>query len=175
MTTRSSIRKRTPATEPSTGPEAELDRIDAQILRRLQQDGRLKITKLSEEVNLSVTPCFDRVKRLERLGYIRSYHAHLNAERLGLALQAYIAVNLEKTTPELLDEFVAAVIALDEVVECQMVGGGVDFLVKVRARDMNSFLQFTRERFSAIRGVKQTHTYFVMQDVKSTHEVAVPG
>jgi Lrp/AsnC family transcriptional regulator, leucine-responsive regulatory protein len=175
MTTRSSTRKRTLATEPSTGPEVELDRIDAQILRRLQQDGRLPVSRLAEEVHLSVTPCFDRVKRLERLGYIRSYHAHLNAERLGLALQAYIAVSLEKTTPEFFDEFMATVVDLEEVLECQMVGGGMDFLVKVRVRDMNAFWQFMRERFSAIRGVKQTQTYFVMQDVKSSHEVAVPG
>lgn len=152
-----------------------MDRIDAYILRRLQQDGSLTVTKLSEEVHLSVSPCFERVRRLERLGYIRGYYAHLDADRLGLILQAYIAVNLENTRPDVFDEFMAAVVAFDEVLECQMVGGGVDFMIKVRVRDMNALWQFMRERLSVIRGVRQTQTYFVMQDVKSSHEIAVPG
>lgn len=155
--------------------DRELDRIDRQILRRLQKDGRLTISDLAAEVHLSVSPCLARVRGLEAAGYITGYYAHLNALRLGLGLLAYISVQMDRTTPDVFERFAAAMLTFDEVLECHMVGGGFDYLVKVRVRDMSAYREFLGERMASVRGVQQTHTYFVMEEVKSTHQVMVPG
>jgi len=97
----------------------------------------------------------------------------LRAEgRLALS-QLACELQLDRTTPDVFDRFKAAVLASDEVVECQMVAGGFDYLLKVRVRDMNARRRFLGERLAAIRGVMQTHTYFVMEQVKSTHAVCI--
>ena len=155
--------------------DSALDRIDRQILRRLQEDGRLPISELAREVHLTVTPCFERVRRLEAQGYISGYFAHLDAERLGLKLLAYIAVQLDRTTPDVFAKFADAMLGLEEVTECHMVGGGFDYLVKVRVRDMAAFRRFLGDRMAIVKGVQQTHTYFVMEEIKATHRVVVPG
>jgi len=150
-----------------------LDRIDRQILKRLQQDGRMSVSQLAREVHLTVTPCFERVRRLEAAGFISGYFAQLNPERLGLGLLAYITINLDQTTPDVFGRFTEAVRGFDEVLECHMVGGGFDYLVKVRLKDMHAFRRFLGERLGSVPGVHQTHTYFVMEEVKSSHQLAV--
>jgi Lrp/AsnC family transcriptional regulator, leucine-responsive regulatory protein len=150
-----------------------LDRIDRQILRRLQQDGRLTVSELAREVHLSTSPCFERVRRLEAAGFIAGYYARLSPERLGLGLLAYITINMQQTTSDAFDRFKEAMVGCDEVLECHMVGGGFDYLLKVRVKDMIAFRRFMVERLAAIHGVSQTHTYFVMEEVKSSHQVAV--
>jgi Lrp/AsnC family leucine-responsive transcriptional regulator len=152
-----------------------LDRIDRHILKLLQQDGRMPVSKLAREVNLTVSPCFERVKRLEASGFIAGYFAHLNADRLGLGLLAYISVRLDRTTPDVFARFTEAMLGFDEVLDCHMVGGGCDYLVKVRVKDMAAFRSFLGDRMAAIRGVQQTLTYFVMEEVKSTHRLTVQG
>jgi len=158
---------------PYRGPKP-LDRVDRQLLRRLQQDGRIPMTQIAKEVNLSVTPCMDRVRRLEERGYILGYSARLDPVRLELSLLAYIEVQLDRTTPDVFERFKVAMQAADEVMECQMVAGGFDYLLKVRVRDMEAYRRFLGDRVASIRGVQQTHTYFVMEEVKSSHAVAVP-
>jgi Lrp/AsnC family transcriptional regulator, leucine-responsive regulatory protein len=153
----------------------ELDRIDRQLLTRLQQEGRLPISELATEVHLSVSPCFARVRRLESLGYITGYFAHLDPKRLGLGLLAYISVQLDTTTSEVFKRFAESMVSFEEVLECHMVGGGFDYLVKVRVKDMAAFRKFLGERMASVRGVQQTHTYFVMEEVKSTHKLDVPA
>jgi len=148
-----------------------LDRVDRRILRLLQEDGRISITDIARQVNLSVTPCLARVRRLEAAGFIRGYFAQLDPERLGLSLQAYVTVSLNRTTPDVFDRFREAMYRFDEVIECQMVGGGFDYLVKVRVRDMKMFRKFLGECMTAESGVQQTHTYFVMEQIKSTHKL----
>lgn len=152
-----------------------IDRIDRQILRRLQQDGRITVTELARDVHLTVTPCLERVRRLEEAGYIEGYFAKLNPERLGLGLLAYITINLQQTNVETFDRFRQSMLACEEVLECHMVGGGFDYLLKVRVKDMNAYRRFLGEQLAGLPGVSQTHTYFVMEEVKSTHQVAVPG
>lgn len=120
---------------------------------------------------MSITPCLARVRRLEGAGFIRGYYAHLDPERVGLGLQAYVTVSLDRTTPDMFERFREAIHGFDEIVECQMVGGGFDYLVKVRVRDMAAFRRFLGECMTAERGVRQTHTYFVMEDIKSTHRL----
>jgi Lrp/AsnC family transcriptional regulator, leucine-responsive regulatory protein len=149
----------------------DLDRIDRRILKILQDDGRASISQIAREVHLSVTPCLTRVRRLEATGFIRGYFAQLDPERIGLELQAYVTVNLDRTTPDVFERFRQAMHRFDEVIECQMVGGGFDYLVKVRVRDMKAFRKFLGQCMTAECGVQQTHTYFVMEEVKSTHKL----
>ena len=149
----------------------DLDRIDRRILKILQDDGRVAVTDIARQVNLSVTPCLARVRRLEAAGFIRGYFAQLDPDRLGLSLQAFVTVNLDRTTPDVFDRFAQAMHRFDEVIECQMVGGGFDYLVKVRVRDMKAFRSFLGQCLTAECGVQQTHTYFVMEEIKSTHRL----
>jgi Lrp/AsnC family leucine-responsive transcriptional regulator len=158
-------------TSPTVG--RELDRIDRQLLAKLQQDGRTAISQLAREVNLTVTPTLERVRRLERSGYIEGYFARLDPAKLGLGLLAYVEVSLDHTTPDAFDRFKQAMLAHDEVMECHMVAGGFDYLLKVRVRDMEAYRRFLGDRIAGVRGVQQTHTYFVMEEVKSTHRLTV--
>lgn len=149
-----------------------LDRLDRQILRRLQQDGRLPLSQLARDIHLSVTACKERVRHLEKRGLIRGYHAELDAAKLGYVLLAFIEVHLDRTTPDVFERFKLAMQASDEVLECHMVAGGFDYLVKVRVRDMNAYRRFLGENLARIRGVMQTHTYVVMEEVKAAPFVA---
>ncbi len=151
-----------------------LDRIDRRLLALLQQDGRASVSRLAREVHLTVTPTLERIRRLEAHGFIHGYFAHLNARRLGLTLLAYIEVSLDRTTPEAFERFKEMVKAHDEIMECHMVAGGFDYLLKVRVQDMASYRTLLGEHIAAVRGVQQTHSYFVMEEVKSTHRVVIP-
>ena len=152
-----------------------LDRTDRRLLARLQQDGRAAVSRLAREVHLTVTPTLERVRRLETCGYIEGYFARLNPRRLGLGLLAYVEVSLDRTTPDAFQRFKQVMLAHDEVMECHMVAGGFDYLLKVRVTDMESYRRFLGDSIAALRGVQQTHTYFVMEEVKSTHRIVVPG
>jgi len=154
--------------------EVKLDRIDRKLLARLQQEGRAAVSQLAREVNLTVTPVLERVRRLEAAGYIDGYFARLNAGKLGLGLLAYVEVTLDRTTPDAFERFKQVMLAHDEVMECHMVAGGFDYLLKVRVTDMESYRRFLGDRIASVRGVHQTHTYFVMEEVKSTHVIVVP-
>jgi Lrp/AsnC family leucine-responsive transcriptional regulator len=166
-------RKSTATTGTPTG-ERELDRIDRKLLARLQLDGRTAVSQLAREVNLTVTPTLERVRRLEAGGYIEGYFARLNPGKLGLGLLAYVEVSLDRTTPDAFERFKQVALAHDEVMECHMVAGGFDYLLKIRVTDMESYRRFLGDRLAAVRGVQTTHTYFVMEEVKSTQKIAVP-
>lgn len=155
-------------------PAALLDPIDRKLLARLQQDGRVSISQLARDVHLTVTPTLERVRRLEAAGFIEGYFARLSPTRLGLGLLAYVEVSLDRTTPDAFEHFKQAMLDQVEVMECHMVAGGFDYLLKVRVRDMESYRRFLGDRIAAIRGVQQTHTYFVMEEVKSTHRIMIP-
>ncbi len=150
-----------------------LDRIDRQILRKLQSDGRLSLTALAEEVHLTVSPCLERVRRLEHEGYIRGYAALLDPEKLGRPLLAFVEVRLDRTTPDIFDRFKSAISGIDEVLECHMVAGGFDYLIKIRVQDMAAYRRFLGTRLTALPGVTQTHTYVVMEEVKATHALTI--
>lgn len=154
--------------------ERALDRVDRKILRLLQQDGRTSVSQLAREVHLSVTPTLERVRKLELAGYIEGYFARLSARRLGLGLLAYVEVLLDRTTRDAFERFKSAMLSYEEVMECHMVAGGFDYLLKVRVTDMESYRNFLGDNIASLPGVQQTHTYFVMEEVKSTHTIGVP-
>jgi Lrp/AsnC family leucine-responsive transcriptional regulator len=163
-----------PANSSTDVVDRPLDRVDRKILRLLQQDGRTSVSQLAREVHLSVTPTLERVRKLELAGYIEGYFARLSARRLGLGLLAYVEVLLDRTTRDAFERFKAAMLSYEEVMECHMVAGGFDYLLKVRVTDMESYRTFLGDSIASLPGVQQTHTYFVMEEVKSTHTIAVP-
>ena len=142
-----------------------LDRIDISILDTLQRDGRIANVDLAKKVNLSASPCIDRVKRLEKEGYIEGYGARLNAGRMGLGTAAFIQVTLDRTTGAVFDQFRDAVVNIAEVAECHMVAGGFDYLLKLRLSSMEAY-RAVLGRIVDLPGVLQTHTYVVIEKVK---------
>jgi len=149
---------------------ADLDRIDLKILNVLQQDGRLSNLKLAEAVTLSPTAVLARVQRLTRDGYILGYEARLDPVKLGAGMLVFVEVLLDRTTPNVFDQFKAAVQVRPEIMECHMVAGGFDYLLKTRSADMNDYRAFAGSVLWRLPGVRETRTYAVMEEVKnSTH------
>jgi Lrp/AsnC family leucine-responsive transcriptional regulator len=142
-----------------------LDNTDRKILKLLQAHGRITITELSEQVNLSKTPCTERVRRLERDGYLVGYRALIDPVRIGLGALVFVQVSLERTTTNVLDRFNAEVRRIPEIESVHMIAGGFDYLLKVRARDMAHYRQVLGDRIGSLPGVSQTHTYPVMETV----------
>lgn len=149
----------------------ELDRIDLRILDVLQRNGRITNLKLAEAVALSPTAVLARVQRLTREGYILGYEACLNPAKLGGGLLVFVEVLLDRTTPNVFEQFKAAVQASPQVLECHMVAGGFDYLVKTRVADMADYRRFAGDVLWQLPGVRETRTYAVMEEVKNTHHL----
>ena len=147
-----------------------LDRIDLKILDQLQRDGRISNLKLAETVALSPTAVLARVQRLTRDGYILGYEARLNPQKLGRGMLVFVEVLLDRTTANVFDAFKAAVQARHEIMECHMVAGGFDYLLKTRMADMDAYRHFAGSVLWQLPGVRETRTYAVMEEVvNSTH------
>jgi len=144
-----------------------LDRIDRRILAVLQSDGRITNLELAERVGLSPTATADRVRRLGRDGFILGYSARLDPRRIALGLLVFVEVKLDRTTPDVFDAFADAVRRAPEVIECHMVAGGFDYLVKARVADMIAYRRFLADVLLSMPGVRETHTYAVMEEVKT--------
>jgi Lrp/AsnC family leucine-responsive transcriptional regulator len=145
-----------------------LDRLDLRILSALQADGRITNLKLAEAIGLSPTAVLARVQRLTRDGYILGYEARLNPLKLGAGLLVFVEVLLDRTTPNVFDAFKAAVQVRPEIMECHMVAGGFDYLLKTRSADMNDYRNFAGTVLWQLPGVRETRTYAVMEEVKNT-------
>ncbi len=144
-----------------------IDRLDRRILDLLQRDGRLSHVELAERIGLSPTAASERVKRLTRDGYLTGYLATLDPQRLGRGLLVFVEVLLDRTTPDVFDLFATAVQKAPEVLECHMVAGGFDYLLKTRVADMAAYRGFLGEVVAQFPGVRETRTYVVMEEVKS--------
>lgn len=152
-----------------------LDRLDLRILSELQADGRLPNTKLAEVVGLSPTAVLARVGRLTREGFILGYEAQLNPVKLGASMLVFVEVLLDRTTPNVFDAFKAAVQVRPEIMECHMVAGGFDYLLKTRSADMNAYRDFAGRVLWQLPGVRETRTYAVMEEVKNSARLVLPG
>ena len=150
-----------------------LDAIDRRILRELQADGRITNLKLAEAVHLSPTAVQERVKRLTREGVILGYEARLDPARLGAGLMVFIEVLLDRTVPDVMDSFRAAVQARPEILECHLVAGGFDYLLKTRVADMGAYRALLGSSIWSLPGVRETRTYAVMEEVKNTTTLAI--
>tara|TARA_B110001454_G_C12500564_1_gene342511 strand:+ start:177 stop:659 length:483 start_codon:yes stop_codon:yes gene_type:complete len=151
----------------------KLDRIDKNILLELQKDGRLSNVELSKRVGLSPTPCLERVKRLEKEQYITGYQANLNAAKLDLALLVFVEITLTKTSPDVFDDFAAAVDELEVIQECHLVSGDFDFLLKTRVKDMLAYRQLLGDTLLRLPAVSESRTYVVMDEIKSTNMLPI--
>ena len=148
--------------------ETVADAIDRRLLAVLQQDGRISIVDLAERVGLSPTATTERVRRLTRDGYILGYAARLNPEKLDRGLLIFIEVKLDRTTSDIFDRFAGAVRRAPEVLECHMVAGGFDYLLKIRVADMNAYRRFLGDVLLSLPGVRETHTFAVMEEIKNS-------
>jgi len=151
----------------------DIDQIDRKILRALQADGRLSNTDLAERISLSATATAERVKRLVREGYVEGFSARLSPERLGRGLLVFVQVKLDRTTPDVFEAFATAVRRSDDVMECHMVAGGFDYLVKARVGGMRAYRAFLSDVILPLPGVRETHTYAVMEEVKALSHLPV--
>ncbi len=143
-----------------------LDAIDIAILDALQKDGRMALSALARDVGLSGTACTERVRGLEAAGVITGYAAAIDGAAVGLGLLAFIEVSLERVSREAFEQFRAAVARIPEIEECHMVAGGFDYLLKVRVADMAAYRAFLGEALAEVPGIRQTHSYPVMETVK---------
>jgi Lrp/AsnC family leucine-responsive transcriptional regulator len=150
-----------------------LDRIDRRILAALQADGRITNLDLADRVGLSPTATAERVKRLTREGYVLGYTALLDPTKLQRGLLVFVEIKLDRMNPEVFNTFAAAVARAPEVLECHLIAGGFDYLVKARVRDMDAYRIFLSDVLMALPGVRETHTYPVMEEVKDTMTLPV--
>jgi Lrp/AsnC family transcriptional regulator, leucine-responsive regulatory protein len=152
----------------------KLDAIDLKILDEVQKDGRISIVELARRVNLTKTPCADRLKRLEKSGVILGYNARINPDMVDAAHLTFVEVQLSSTTADALADFNKAVANAREIQSCHMIAGGFDYLLKVRTADIKGYRESLGLVISRLPHVQQTHTYVVMEEVKDTHLMPVP-
>lgn len=150
-----------------------LDDTDRRLLRLLQADGRITNQELARQANLSPAACFDRIKRLRDRGVIAGYAALLDPNRVGLPLLIFVEVLLDRTTGEVFEQFAATVRRTPEILECHMVAGGFDYLIKARVADMDAYRRFLGDILVRMPGVRETRTYAVLEEVKHSVQLAL--
>lgn len=146
-----------------------LDDTDRRLLKALQDDGRMSNADLAKHCHLSPAACHDRVRRLRDRGVIIGYAAILNPSKVERSLLIFVEVRLEHTTRADFDAFAEAVARVPEILECHMVAGGFDYLVKARVKDMQAYRAFLGDVIVALPGVRETRTYAVLEEVKHTN------
>lgn len=143
-----------------------LDQIDRKILNTLQKDGRITNQDLAAQAGISPSACFDRLRKLREQGYIADIVALLNPNKLDRALLVFIEVMLDRTTNNVFEHFAEVVKDMPEILECHMVAGGFDYLLKVRVRDMEAYRRFLGGSLTHMTGIRETRTYAVLEEVK---------
>jgi Lrp/AsnC family leucine-responsive transcriptional regulator len=144
----------------------DLDRVDRMLLKLLQEDGRRTVLDLAERVGLSPTGASQRIKRLFGEGFIRAVRAVIEPSKIGRGTLVFVEVRLDHTAPHVFDRFAEAVAKAPEIIECHMVIGGFDYLVKARIADMATFQEFLQRVILPLPGVRETHSYASIGDVK---------
>ena len=152
---------------------SNLGKIDRNILRILQKDGRISYTELARQVGLSVTPCIDRVKRMERNGYILGYSAQVCSQKLDAALVVFVQIRLNHTSQKNFEEFRRSVIDLENIQSCFLVSGNYDYLLKARVADMAAYRELLGHRILKLPAVQESTSYVVMEELKETMEVPI--
>lgn len=152
----------------------ELDKIDRKILRILQGEGRISLTELGERVGLSTTPCTERVRRLEREAVITGYHAHLDPSALKASLLVFVEISLAYKSGDIFEEFRRAALKLPNVLECHLVSGDFDYLLKARISEMASYRKLLGSTLLTLPHVRESKSYIVMEEVKETWSLPIP-
>ena len=150
-----------------------LDRTDRRILECLQADGRISNVHLAKKVNLTPTPCIERVKRLERQGYIRGYTALLDPELVDAGLLVFVEIDLSHKSPDAFRKFREEARRLTEIMDCHLVSGNFDYLIKARVKDMKAYRRLLGDKILSLPGVSGSRSYVVMEEVKETLSLAL--
>lgn len=148
--------------------EIVLDSVDLQILRALQENARLTTKELAAKVNLSTTPVFERMKRLERGGFIKKYVAVLDAEKLGRGFTVFCSVKLKQMSRGVARDFISVIRDIPQVAECYNVSGEYDYLLKIQAPDMRYYNEFIINVLGNIDSIGSILSSFVMDEIKNT-------
>ena len=144
-----------------------LDKFDLAILEELQSQGRLSNAELAQRVGLSAAPCWRRVKSLEEAGFITGYRAEINRQKIGLGVLAFVRLDADRNSGDVLHTLEEAIRTIPEVVSCHYISGTGTFELQVVSRDLNSFSQFAREVLINLPNVKDLHTSFSLGEVKA--------
>ncbi|MFP8894296.1 MULTISPECIES: Lrp/AsnC family transcriptional regulator [Chryseobacterium] len=151
----------------------QLDDKDVQLLRLLQKNAKLTVKELAKEVNLSTSPVFERVKRLEQEGFIKRYAAVLDAEKLNRGFTVFCQIKLKIHDRSVGYDFVKEILEIEEVAECYNISGDFDFLLKVQVRDMKHYQDFVFNKLGSVDSIGSTHSTFVMAEVKNNHGLTI--
>lgn len=143
-----------------------LDAVDMEILRALQKNARLTTKELAAMVNLSTTPVFERVKRLEQRGYVKDYVAVLDAEKLGRGFVVFCSVKMRRIGREIAEDFARVVRSIPEVTECYNISGSYDYLLKIHAPNMKYYQEFVLNILGNIDHLGSLESTFVMDEIK---------
>jgi len=154
--------------------EHKLDRTDLNILQELQQNAKISNVELARRVHLSPTPCLERVKRLEKNNYINGYRTELNPQKLSASLLSFVEIKLNHTSKDVFKEFKKAVKLLPEILECHLVSGDFDYLLKTRVADMVAYRELLGDTLLTLPGVSSSRSYMVMEEVKESGLIPIP-
>lgn len=149
------------------------DSTDLNILRLLQSNSQLTIKEVASAIHLSITPVHDRIRKLEREGYIERYVALLNRRKMGKSLIVFCNVTLDKQRRESFEEFNEAVLRMPEVLECSVVSGSFDYLLKVVANNVEDYNEFYQQNLAVLKSVSHISSFFVMSEVKNTTQIPI--
>jgi Lrp/AsnC family leucine-responsive transcriptional regulator len=150
-----------------------LDKLDRRILELLQKDGRMSMKDLGEQVGLSITPCVERVKRMERDGVIAGYYARIDPSALGATLLMFVQITLNHKSGDMFERFRREVLRIPEVLECHLVSGDFDYLIKARIREMAEYRKLLGDILLELPGAVQSKSYVVMEEIKETLALTV--
>ncbi|GAA0509449.1 winged helix-turn-helix transcriptional regulator [Pigmentiphaga sp. GD03639] len=146
----------------------ELDRTDRKILDILQREGRISMTELADRVGLSASPCSERVRRMEREKVITGYHAHLSPTALGKSLLVFVEIKLASKSGEIFDKVRMELLHVPDVLECHLVSGNFDYLVKARLGGMREYRRLLGDILKKLPVAAESHSYVVMEEVKES-------
>ncbi len=155
-------------------PERTIDTTDRRILAELQRNGRITNVELAGRCHLSPAACLVRVRALEQSGYIQGYRAILDPAKLGQAMVVFVEIRLDRTTSDAFKRFASAVAGIPEIVECHMVAGGFDYLIKVRVESMAVYRDVLTKVLVELPAVRETHTFAVIEEVKNDPTIHLP-
>ena len=151
----------------------KIDAIDKRIIQLLQQDGKMKIKEVAHSLKMTTTPIFDRIKRLEKEGFIEGYSTIVNKEKLGFNLVAFCTVSLESHHKEYLNQFVKDVENIPEVAECYHIAGMFDYLLKIYVKDMVDYQNFITQKLASLPNIGRVQSSFVMTEVKNNYVLPI--
>lgn len=152
-------------------PTQTLDAIDRKILSLLQRDGRMSLADLAQQVGLSPSPCLRRVRLLEKAGVIARYVALLDQQAVGLPVSVFVSIKLESQREEALDKFGKAISRWPEVLECYLMTGPRDYLLRVVVADLAAYERFIKEKLTRLSGIASIESSFALEQVKYTNSL----